>query len=107
MYKPTSKNIRLCKGIKFECPIPTEELGIFAGNFVYPAEGPTIGDDMLVTSWRNYMVLLDPVVIETDNGPLTQYQSSFAITEYDYESGEDAYSPGKNRVNEYPITGKN
>ena len=105
MYKPTAKNIRLCTSDKIVCPTPTEELGIFAGNFVYPAAGTTIGD--VYSSWRNYMVLLDPVVIETDNGPLTQYQSSFAITEYDYENGEDAYSPGKNRVNEYPITGKN
>ena len=105
MYKPTAKNPRLCNGDQILCPTPTEELGIFAGNFVYDAAGPTIGDDY--SSWRNYMVLLDPVVIEGDNGPLTQYRSSFAYTEYYYEGGGDAYSPGKERVPEFPITGKN
>ena len=43
MYKPTAKNIRLCGG-EIVCPTPTEELGIFAGNRVYPVAGPTIGD---------------------------------------------------------------
>ena len=105
MYKPTAKNTRLCDG-DILCPTPTEELGIFAGNFVYPAAGPIIGDDKY-SSWRNYMVLLDLVVIEGDNGPLTQYCSSFAYTEYDYRSVGDAYSPGKERVPEFPITGKN
>ena len=102
MYKPTAKNTRLCDG-DILCPTPTEELGIFAGNLVYPAAGSTIGDGY--SSWRNYMVLLDPVMIETDNGPLTQYRSSFAYTEYDYRSVEDAYP--SERVPEFPITGKN
>jgi len=106
MYKPTAKNVRLCNSDKIVCPIPTEELGIFAGNFVSPAAGPTIGPS--ITSWRNYMILLDPVMIKDGNGPLQQYRSSFAYTDYNYE-GLDDYSPGlnsaKQRVPEFPITG--
>ena len=52
------------------------------------------------------MVLLDPVVIEDDNGPLTQYRSSFAYTEYDYADDGDADGSSANqRVPEFPITG--
>ena len=103
MYKPTAKNILLCGGENV-CPIPTEELGIFAGNRVYPVAGSTIGD--VYSEWRNYMVLLDPVVIEDDNGPLTQYRSSFAYTEYDYADDGDADGSSANqRVPEFPITG--
>jgi len=101
MYKPTAKNIRLCNSDKIVCPTPTEELGIFAGNVVYDAAGPTLADN--VSSWRNYMVLLDPFMIETGNGPLTQYQSSFAYTEYDYTSRDDSFP--SERVPEFPITG--
>ena len=103
MYKPTAKNIRLYDG-ENECPTPTEDLGIFAGNRVYPVAGSTIGD--VYSEWRNYMVLLDPVVIEDDNGPLTQYRSSFAYTEYDYADDGDADGSSANqRVPEFPITG--
>ena len=108
MYKPTAQNIGLCDGDQIACPTPTEELGIFAGNFVEYAAGPTIGDDY--SSWRNYMVLLDPVVIKGGNGPLTQYRSSFAYTEYDYVGADDSSPDGtsaEGRVPEFPITGKN
>ena len=106
MYKPTAKNIRLCNGDKIVCPTPTEELGIFAGNIVYDAAGPTIGDTR--STWNNYMVLLDPVTIEDDNGPLQQYQSSFAYTDYSYQGLDDysvADNSAKQRVPEFPITG--
>ena len=45
--------------------------------------------------------------IEDDNGPLQQYRSSFAYTDYSYV-GVDDYRPGssaKERVSEFPITG--
>ena len=106
MYKPTAKNIRLCNGDKIVCPTPTEELGIFAGNIVYDAAGPTIGDTR--STWNNYMILLDPVMIKDDNGPLQQYQSSFAYTDYSYQGLDDysvAGNSAKQRVPEFPITG--
>lgn len=96
MYKPT-----------FAGSTPTEEIGIYATNIVEDAAGPTIGDTPY-TSWRNYMILLDPVMIDDDNGPLQQYRSSFAYTDYSYQGTDDYSADGssaKERVPEFPITG--
>ena len=112
MYKPTAKNIKLCNGDGIVCPLPTEELGIYAGTLVEDAAGPILRSDDLYSYsyWGDYMVLLDPVLIKGGFGPLTQYRSSFAYTKYIYETGEDNnpedYGSGANqRVPEYPITG--
>lgn len=113
MYKPTfAGSTNMCNNVntigdRILCPTPTEEIGIYATNIVQDAAGPTIGDDTRYTSWRNYMILLDPVMIEDDNGPLQQYRSSFAYTDYSYRGVDDysADNSAKQRVPDFPITG--